>query len=145
MNDAHLHLIVNHVSLFALVIGFFVLAVSMKKNSRDLRILASVLFVIAGVFGFIAVDTGGDAVDIVKALGGNTQPFIEEHALAAVWAQRSGILVAILALAMEWAACKKPAFVRKLQWVLLIVSLHGVTVFARTAFLGGQIIHTEVR
>jgi hypothetical protein len=145
MNGAHLHLILNHISLFALITGTIVLAASMKRQSTDLRVLAAVLFVIAGVFGWITVETGEQAAEIVKTLGGDTDSFIKEHALAAVWAQRSGFLVATLALVMEWAACKKKNWVKALQWTLLIFAIHGCTVFARTAYLGGFIRHTEIR
>jgi hypothetical protein len=145
MNGAQLHLAINHVSLFALVIGAILLAVSMKRKSPELRVVASVLFVVAGVFAFFTFESGESAADIVKTLGLNTDSFVDEHAMAADWALRSGILVAILALVMEWAACKKQKWFKPLQWILLIVAIHGCTVFARVAYLGGHIRHTEVR
>ncbi|PWU13466.1 MAG: hypothetical protein C5B49_14735 [Bdellovibrio sp.] len=145
MNGAHLHLIVNHVSLFALVTGAIALAVSMKTKSNDLRRVATVLFLVAGVFGWVAVETGEEAEEIVKALGGEYESFINEHTLAAAWAQRSGFLVSALAIAMEWAVRKKKNWVKPLQWILLVAALHACTVFGRTAFLGGLIRHTEIR
>lgn len=145
MNGAHLHLIVNHVSLFALVTGAITLAVSMKRKSVDLRLAATVLFVVAGIFAWVADQTGESAEAVVKVLGGGTETFIKEHALAAEWALRSGTVVAILAIAMEWAVRKKTSWVKPLQWTLLFFALHGCTVFATTAFLGGRIRHTEVR
>lgn len=145
MNGAHLHLIVNHVSLFALMIGAGALIASMIRKSADLRVLASVLFVIAGVFGWITVETGKEAADVVKALGTGSDSFIHDHALAAMWAERSSILVALLALCMEAAARWKKSWFKALQWILIIFAIHGTTVFARTAYLGGQIRHTEIR
>jgi hypothetical protein len=97
------------------------------------------------VFAWIAYESGGNAADIVKALGGNNDSFIEAHAGAAVWALRSGTLVAIVALVMEWAACKKKTWAKGMQWVLLILALHGCSVFAMTALQGGKIRHTEIR
>lgn len=145
MNGAHLHLLVNHVSLFAMAIGALVLAVSMKRKSVDLRVLATVLFVTAGAFAWIAVETGEQAEEVVKTLSAGTEALIDEHAMAATWALRSGILVAVLALALEGAVRKKKTWVRPLQWILLLLALQGSTVFARTAFLGGLIRHTEIR
>ncbi len=145
MNDAHLHLIVNHVSLFALMIGTVVFATSMKRKSADLRMLATVLFLVAGIFGWIAMETGEMAEDVVKAVSGDVETFIHDHELAAVWALRSGIVVSIIAIAMEWAVRKKQNLVKPLQWALLLLSFHACTVFARTVFLGGQIRHTEIR
>jgi uncharacterized membrane protein len=145
MNGAHLHLILNHVSIFSLVIGTVALAVSMKRKSVDLRVLATTLFVLTGVFAWIAFATGENAEEVVKVLGGGTESLIEQHAQAAVWARRSGTLVAILALGTEWAIRNKKKWVKPLQWTLLVFALHGCTVFVATSFLGGQIRHSEVR
>ncbi|MGE4233258.1 MAG: hypothetical protein AB7F43_08020 [Bacteriovoracia bacterium] len=145
MNGAHLHLVVNHVSLFALLFGAVTLIVSMKQKSVDLRVLATTLFVIAAVFGWVAFETGEKAEDVIKALGGNTETFISAHAQAAEWAFRSSILVGILSIATEWAIRKKKKFGKVLQWALLVFALHGCTVFAVTAMQGGKISHTEVR
>jgi len=145
LNGAHLHLLLNHLSLFALLIGSVVLATSMKRKSPELRVLATVLFVVTGVFAWVAVETGEKAEKIVKQLGEASDPFIEQHELAADWALRSGILVAVLALGTEWAVRRRPKWFRPLQWALLLFALHGFTVFAATAYLGGMIRHTEVR
>jgi hypothetical protein len=136
---------VNHVSLFALVIGFLTLVASKIRKSADLRALAVILFVVGGIFAWIAVETGESAADVVKALGGGSESFINEHALAATWAERSGLFVASLAILMEWAIRKKKSWAGKLQWALLVFALHGCTVFARTAYLGGFVRHTEIR
>ena len=145
MNGAHLHLIVNHVSLFALGMGTVVLAISMKRKSTDLRVFATALFVIAAVFAWITTETGEQAEDVLKALGGDVESFIEAHEQAAIWALRSSFLVGILALVMEWAARKKQSWLKPLQWALLLFAVHGCTVFAVTAFHGGKIRHTEIR
>lgn len=145
MSGAHLHLILNHISLFALVIGVVALATSMKRKSTDLRIFAVVLFVVAGIFGWITVETGEAAEALVKTLGGDTESFIHQHELAAEWALRSSLFVAVLAIAMEWSIRKQAKWAGVLQWALLVFAIHGCTVFATTAFLGGQIRHTEIR
>jgi hypothetical protein len=145
MNGAHQHLIVNHVPLFTLLIGTVVFAVSMRRKSADLRVLASVLFVLTGVSAWITVRTGGAAAHIMKLLGDGYRPFIREHAMAAVWAQRSGFLIALLAILMEWSFRKKPNWSRALQWILLIAAVHGCTVLTRVVYLGGLVRHTEIR
>lgn len=145
MNGAHLHLLVNHVSLFSVVIGFVTLAASMKRKSPDLRVLATALFLIAGIFAAIAFETGEKAEDVIKALGGDTDPLILQHSQAATWARLSGGVVGTLAIAMEWAIRSKKKWAKYLQWALLLFALHGCTVYMATAFLGGKIRHVEVR
>jgi uncharacterized membrane protein len=145
MNGAELHLLVNHVSLFALILGAVALAVSMKRGSAELRVLASVLFVVAGVFAGITFLSGEEAEEVLMPLDEETEPLVERHEQSANWALRSGILVGILALAVEWAARRKQRWFKPLQWALLVFALHGCTVFATTAWLGGEIRHTEIR
>lgn len=145
MNGAHLHLMVNHVSLFSLLIGTCTLAASIKRKSVDLRVLAVALFVATGIFAWVAMETGEQAETVLKTVGEGFESFIHDHEQAADWALRSGILVATLAITMEWAARKKQNWFKALQWTLLVFAIHGCTVFAATAFLGGKIRHTEVR
>lgn len=145
MNGAHFHLMVNHVSLFALLMATVVFALSIRRKSPELRVVATSLFVIAGIFAWIGVESGEMAEDVVKTLGGDTESFIHQHEQAAEWALRSGTLVALLAIALEWAVRKKKKFAKWIQWALLLFAIHGCTVFAATSFLGGQIRHTETR
>ncbi len=145
MNGAHLHLLVNHVSLFCIFIGVAALIFSMIRKSSDLRILAVTLFVIAGIFGWIAMETGEQAEDILKTLDTSVKIFIEPHEQAAEWAFRSSILIALLAIATEWSARKKQKWFKPLQWILLVAAIHGSTVFATTSYLGGDIRHSEIR
>lgn len=145
MNGAHLHLLVNHVSLFCILIGVVALIFSMVRKSSDLRVLAVALFVVAGVFGWIAMETGEQAEDILKLVDSGVKTFIEPHEQAAEWAFRSSILIAVLAIATEWVARKKQKWFKPLQWILLVAAIHGTTVFATTSYLGGDIRHSEIR
>ena len=145
MNAAHVHLLANHVSFFALLIGLITLCVSMKRKSVDLRVLASSLFVVAGIFIWITFLSGEGAEDVVKALGGDSGELIEQHEQAAAWARGSGTLVALIAIGMEWAIRTKKKFAKALQWALLVFGLHGSTVYLATSYLGGQISHPELR
>jgi uncharacterized membrane protein len=145
MNGAHLHLIVNHVSLFALVFGTLTFIASIVRRSAELRVLAVSLFLVTGIFAWVAVETGEKAEHVVKEMDAESKPQIEAHEQAADWALRSGILVAALAVANEWAARRKPRWSKALQWTLLVFAIHGCTVFAVTALQGGKIRHSEVR
>lgn len=103
------------------------------------------LFLVAGLFGRIAAETGDDAEDAVKLVAADIESFVHEHEEAADWAQISGGVVAVLAIGLEVAIRKKQNWVKALHWILLIFAIHSCTVFARTAFLGGLIRHTEIR
>lgn len=145
MNDAQLHVLVNHVSLFALAFGVCVLIGSMVRKSGDLRMAASAMFVIGGIFAWLADYSGHGAAHIIKDLDPSAQSFIHEHAEAAEWALRSGVLIAVLAIALEIIVRKKPQWTKAMTWVLLVFAIHGCTVFARVAYLGGHVRHSELR
>ncbi len=145
MNGAHWHLIVNHISAILIPVGLVVLAVAMKRRSVELRMFAAVLFVVSGVFGWVADETGGKAAQEIAATDESLHPYIHEHAEAAEFAEASGLLIAALAIAMEVAVRAKPKWALLIQWILLIAAIHGTTVYARTAYLGGLIRHPEIR
>lgn len=145
MNAAHVHLMVNHVSLFCLLIGLVALAFSIRRKTPDLRVLASSLLVAAGVFAWVAFFTGEGAEDLLETLGGNSKAWIEQHEQAANWARGSATLVALLAIAHEWSVRRKKKFAKVLQWALVAFGLHGCTVYMATSFLGGKISHPELR
>jgi len=149
MNGAHAHLMVNHVSLFAFLIGVVALLLSRRRKSADLRQLASGLFIVAGVFAVLGFESGEKAEDVLKAMGdaawADFKPFVHQHEDAAEWARRSAILVSGLAVAMEWAARKKKAWLNRIQWAVILFAIHGCTVFAATSYFGGKVRHTEVR
>jgi uncharacterized membrane protein len=145
MNGAHQHLLVNHVSLFAMAFGAAILAFSMYRKSADLRLVATLLFVIAGVFALIATETGESAEKILKAIDPKFRDAIHPHEEAAEWALRSGYLVCFLALVNEWAQRARKTWARWVQWALLVFAVHGTTVFSATAWQGGKIRHTETQ
>lgn len=143
MNGAHQHLLTNHVSLFAIAFGTVILAFSMYRKSADLRLVATILFVIAGVFALIATETGEKAEDILKAMDPKFRDSIHNHEEAAEWASRSAYLVCFLAIVNEWAQRARKTWSRWVQWALLVFAIHGITVFSATAWQGGKIRHTE--
>lgn len=145
MNGPHQHILVNHISLFAIIFGALALAGSMKRKSSELRVFAAFLFVLAGICGYVALETGEKAAAYFQTFGNDNMSFIQEHGMAAMWAFRSSLLIAVVALVMEWAAWKKQSWLKVLQWILLILAIHGSTVFIRTAHLGGLIGHPEIR
>jgi hypothetical protein len=146
MNGAHLHLIVNHVSLFALLFGVVILAANFKWGGRDVLFVAIGLFIVTGIFAWVAHLTGDAAADVLKAaLPDLDKSFIQEHDHAADFANIAGTLTALAAIACGWIAIKMPARLKVARIVLLIIALWASTVFARVTYLGGLIRHTEIR
>ncbi len=144
MNNAHLHLLVNHVAIFGVFFGLSALTWSMVRKNADLRIAAVILFLISGLFAWIATETGEGAEDVVEKLPGIMESLIEEHEEAAEVAYIFTIILAVSSLLMEGVARFKNQWL-KFQIIILILALTTTGLLAYTALLGGQIRHTEIR
>ncbi len=145
MNQAHIHLLVNHVSLFGVVIGLVALIWSLLRNNRDMRWASVLLFVISGVFAWIAKETGEGAEEIVEHLPGVLESFIHNHEEAAETANVLSILLAVGAIAMEALARFKENFLKAAHIVVILLAVVTSFFLARTAMLGGEIRHTEIQ
>jgi uncharacterized membrane protein len=145
MNGAHAHLLVNHVPIFGVTFGLIALVWSLIRNSRDMRWAAIVLFVVAGIFGWIALETGEAAEDLVEKLPGVTKALIHDHEEAAEFANICATVLAFVAIGMAGLERFKPGCLRRLEYAAVLIAIVGSAAMARTAFLGGQVRHTEIR
>lgn len=145
MNGAHAHLLVNHIPLFGIFFGLVSLIWSIRRQSNDMRWAAVLLFVLAGVFAWVSMETGESAEDLVEHLPGVTKELIHTHEEAAEYAQIFALILAGAAFLMAILERYKPQFLKTTQIVVLLLALFTSTVIIRTTFLGGQIRHTEIR
>ena len=65
MNDAHLHLLVNHFPIIGTIfaLGILIAGIFLKNNS--IKNTAFILLIIATIFGAISMSTGEGAEEIV--------------------------------------------------------------------------------
>jgi uncharacterized membrane protein len=79
MNDAHLHLVVNHFPIIGTIFGLGILIAGLIFKNQTLKNTAFVLFIIAAAFGFASMNTGEGAEEIAEKLPGVTDQLIETH------------------------------------------------------------------
>lgn len=145
MNGAHLHLMVNHVSLFALSFGLLIFVAQLKFKSRELRLAALALFLVAGAFSAIAVESGESAEKVLtQAVPGTQKDSIEEHEEAAEFAYVCTLAVAALSVGLMIVDRFKPRLAFVAQILLVVFAIAATAAMARTAFLGGKIRHSEI-
>lgn len=144
MNSAHLHLVLNHVPLFALAGGFALLVWGVVRNSHEVRLIARIVFVLAAVAAVAVYFTGRAAEDVVENLPGVLERAIEQHedagtaALAAIGA--TGIVAAIGLTLRRASDTLRRASLGALFAVSLVA--FGLTAWAANA--GGAIRHPEI-
>jgi FtsH-binding integral membrane protein len=145
MNDAHLHLAVNHFPVIGLVIGFLVLLFGLLFNDRKVRMTALGILIFSSLTAFAANLTGELAEDVVEKLPGISEAYIETHEDVAelfLWSMIVTGALALILLILEIIQNKK----RMLGYIPLIVSIAVSGYFAKiTGTTGGEIRHPEIR
>jgi hypothetical protein len=116
-------------------------------KTPEVRQLALLITVVAGLSAIGAFLTGEPAEDVVESLPGVTKALIHEHEAAADYALWTCQITALTALAALIVPRLRPQsrLAAKLFAATLLLALFTDTVLARTAWLGGQIRHTEIR
>jgi formate hydrogenlyase subunit 3/multisubunit Na+/H+ antiporter MnhD subunit len=144
MSGVHLHLLLNHVPVLGTIICFLVLLIARIRSSRDLTWLALAGTVVTALITIPVYMTGEPAEDVAKTLPGVTRPIIHEHEEAAEYAIIFMEITGAVALASMLMGRRRD-IPRPMLTATLVLLLFVTTVMARTAYLGGQVRHTEIR
>lgn len=145
MNAAHLHVILNHIPIVGVPIGFALMLYGLLRGSTEVKRASLLVFIAMGVIAIPTFLSGQSAEDIVEHLPGVTHDVIENHETAGtialgLTASLGG--VALAALVWSW----RTAAVSGLVAVLLLLGSGAVSGWlAWTGNLGGKIRHTEFR
>lgn len=144
MNAPHLHLLVNHLPLFATLFAVALVAAGLYWKEQPVTKAGLIFAVVAGVGAFVAAQTGERAAEVVEHLPAVSETTIEAHeeaGKAAMWASVIFGASALVALAVpeRMPGIKMVATVGSLAMALVAFAL-----IARAAYLGGFIRHTEI-
>jgi drug/metabolite transporter (DMT)-like permease len=145
VNAAHFHLLITHLPIFASVFGAMLLTWGLYKDSKESRQAAFFILVLAAAGAMAANISGEEAEHAVEELPGVFESLIEEHEESVSLVLWMLIPCGLLSMAGIWASFRKEELEKKLAYMSLILSLLGFVATARTAWLGGQIRHSEIR
>ena len=134
MNLGYFHLVLNHLPVLGVAFGIILFLAAQVRISAELRRAALWTFLIAALVAFPAFLTGEPAEDLVKGLPGVTKQVVEAHEDFAAVAL-GGL---IFAERSDWLR-------KKFTLAVLVCSVISAGLLFRTAQLGGQIRHTEIR
>lgn len=144
MSAAYVHLLLNHVPVLGLFGGLLLLAWGVSRRSRDLTVAGLAFLVLAALVTIPVYLSGEPAEEIVEGLPGVSEHYVEEHEEAGKWALIALEATGLLALVSLFAT-RKAAGSRTLPIATLLLGIFAMTVVVRTAMLGGEIRHTEIR
>ena len=143
MNATHLHIILVHAPVAALLFGALSLKIGTFWNSRPAQFLGYATIFAGILAAFAAGATGEEAEEALEAVGGFSHELIHEHEEAAegfmfgIWSLAAVALVGFALLLLNHAKAKLFA------WIVLIYAVVVSTGGMWVGYLGGQISHPE--
>ena len=145
MNDAHLHMVVNHFPIIGTIFGLGILITGMILKNNSVKMVAYVLFIIAAVFAALSMGTGEGAEELVEDMPSIGKQIIHEHE---EWAEKLALVlyaIGALSLLSIFFSIKKLAYEKYTSIAIIIIAVVGVFLAKQVGTSGGEIRHTEIR
>ena len=145
MNDAHLHMVVNHFPIIGIILGFGILIAGMFFKNNSVKNTAYCLFIVGAIFAFASMQTGEGAEEMVEDMPSVGKKIIHVHE---EMAEKLAIVLYVLGtfsiagLILNTMKHSKAKFV---TYIVLIISLAAVFLGKQTGTTGGEVRHTEIR
>jgi uncharacterized membrane protein len=137
------HLLINHFPVVMSVAALSVAILALLFNRRGLWLTAMGALTAGGVFVYPVFFTGNKADHALKDPWYIHPGVIEAHDEAALWALWLILIAGAFAAWSWWRSLKRPseAIPGWMRAGVVVAALAAVSVVARTAYLGGKIIH----
>lgn len=145
MNIAHLHLALNHFPVVGSVIVALLLALALHRRSDELGRASLLLAALVGAVSVVVYLTGEPAEELVERLPGVSEAITEQHEEAALVATIIVAALGALSLVVLGVHRGRRALSRRTIGAALVLALVACGAMGYTAFLGGQVRHTEIR
>lgn len=145
MNNAHLHLVVNHLPIIFPLVGVIILLVGIFSKSEVSKSNAYFIFVLGAIASIVAMATGECAEKAVEHLAGVSESSIETHEKMAETFSMLSYLLGGISIFSLVASFKDFSASKITPFVTLIVA--GLTLFfaQKAGNTGGQIRHIEIQ
>jgi uncharacterized membrane protein len=145
MNDAHLHLLVNHFPIIGTLLGLGILITGMVLKNNSVKNTAYILFIVAAVFTAFSMGTGEGAEELVEDLPNIGKQIIHEHEEIAEKFAIIMYVTGLLGLLSLYTSIKNHKLAKTFSLITLVLALLA-SVFAKSVGTsGGEIRHTEIR
>jgi uncharacterized membrane protein len=146
MDFTHLHLMLNHLPVVGIMFGFLILAWGVLRGSEEVKTVGLIFLVFTSLAALPVYLTGEPAEETVEKLAGVSERVIELHEDSALLSLILAMATGVSALAgLIFKRFSSPNVARFSMFAVLILSFVTGALMARTANLGGEIRHTEIR
>jgi len=139
----YIHLLVNHFPVVLSVVGLAGAVLALILGRRELWIYSMATFTIGGAIVWPVRFTGDQADHALKDPWYIPKGVIDAHDNASLWAMLFLLAVGIVSAYGWWRAVKRPQepIPGWIKAAVLVLGVFGFATVARTAYLGGKIIH----
>lgn len=145
MNDAHLHMVVNHFPIIGTILGLGILIAGFFLKNNSVKNTAYVIFVGCAIFTFAAMYTGEGAEEIVEDMPTIGHQIIHEHEELAEKFALIMYVTGFFALIAIVTSLKNSKFGKISSILTLILAIVAVVLSKSVGTSGGEIRHTEIR
>jgi uncharacterized membrane protein len=145
MNEAHLHMLVNHFPIVGTILGLVILIGGIYFRSVSIKNTAYFLFIIATVFTVFSMATGEGAEELVEDMPTIGRKIIHNHEeLAEKFAIVMYLLgvVSVIGLITNIRNHAKATF---FSYAIAVIAIVAVFLSTKVGTSGGEIRHTEIR
>jgi len=145
MNEAHLHLLVNHFPIIGTIFGLGILITGMLLKNNSVKNTAYLIFIIAAVFSAFSMGTGEGAEELVEDLPNIGKLIIHEHEEIA---EKFAIIMyatGLFALLSLYTSIKNHKLAKTIAYITLVLALFASVLAKSVGTTGGEIRHTEIR
>lgn len=145
MNDAHLHMVVNHFPIIGTILGLGILISGMILKNDSVKNTAYILFIVAAIFAAFSMGTGEGAEEMVEDMPSVGKQIIHEHEEMAEKLAIVLYVLGIFSLVGLFLSYKNNSKSKLVSYVAVIVAIIGVFFAQQTGTTGGEVRHTEIR
>ena len=145
MNDAHFHLVVNHLPIIFPLVGVIILITGLIAKSEAVKRTAYMVFSIGAVTTIAAMTSGEGAEEVVEKINGISENYIEKHEDAAKLFALLSYVLGGLSLIGLWASFRQKTFSSIVSIAVLGMAIIVLVFAKQTGTTGGEIRHDEIR
>ncbi|MBK8464245.1 MAG: hypothetical protein IPL32_00300 [Chloracidobacterium sp.] len=145
MDLLHVHLLLNHFPVIGTIIGIALLLFGFVSKSDLLKRASLAMFFVLALLTIAVFLTGEPAEERVEKSAGVSKVLMEEHEEAALPALIGMEVTGCIALIGLFVSFRKSKFANIGFAAAMVLSIVTFGLMARTANLGGQIRHAEIR
>lgn len=145
MNDAHLHMVVNHFPIIGGIFGVGVLATGLGLNNESIKRVAYAILIVSSVFTFASMFTGEGAEELVEELPNVGHHIIHEHEEIAEKFALLMYATGLFSVFGLFASLKNKSWHKIVAICTLVLAISSAVIAKSVGTSGGEIRHTEIR